>query len=395
MDDKILSPLYQNVNPAVFQLPTLPPFCVPPEDFDLWTDQNEREFKFWQGGKQITKDDYMDFLHTINKEYDMDDVFNKLEQGLEAFEKLASCMNIFPNYDLNKDLEESYIEKENAVMIKFIKTGFKFLKKNDLEVKNFIAYIKSNEEEASDNIIDKSGHSQQDEQAVRLSQLNSDAAISNEDTENVEVDFQVVKRKKKARKKKCKEKKVQRLLQYHLKLVEERGLPPSRLMQQHQLQTPKHSSSETCSRRNLLSEFGKLGRSGEETHQVPTKAAVVGSHSGSEEAVHGQSIVNENRISSGFNSPSLYSFSQPLEVSGNAGGSDARTLWMTPQQQGWTGVSSGYMQQSSLCSSPVTCLVWNPPVCQPTPTLPLPPCGQPAYCSSCMLFGNVFTVSPV
>ena len=48
---------------------------------------------------------------------------------------------------------------------KFIKTGFKFLKKNDLEVKNFIAYIKSNEEEASDNIIDKSGHSQQDEQA--------------------------------------------------------------------------------------------------------------------------------------------------------------------------------------------------------------------------------------
>ena len=231
--------------------------------------------------------------------------------------------------------------------------------------------------------------------AVRLSQSNIDAGTSNEDTENVDVDFQVVKRKKKARKKKCKEKKVQRLLQYHLKLVEERGLPPSRLMQQHQLQTPKNSSSETCSRRNLLSEFGKLGRNGEETHQVPTKAAVVGSHSGSEEAVHGQPIVNENRISSGFNSPSLYSFSQPLEVSGNAGGSDARTLWMTPQhfQQGWTGVSSGYMQQSSLCSSPVTCLVWNPPVCQPTP--PLPPSGQPAYCSSCMLFGNVFTVSPV
>ena len=101
--------------------------------------------------------------------------------------------------------------------------------------------------------------------AVRLSQSNIDAATSNEDTENVDVDFQVVKRKKKARKKKCKEKKVQRLLQYHLKLVEERGLPPSRLMQQHQLQTPKNSSSETCSRRNLLSEFGKLGRNGEDT----------------------------------------------------------------------------------------------------------------------------------
>ena len=38
--------LFQKANPAVFELPTLPPFRIPPEDFDLWTDQNERELEF-------------------------------------------------------------------------------------------------------------------------------------------------------------------------------------------------------------------------------------------------------------------------------------------------------------------------------------------------------------
>ena len=118
---------------------------------------------------------------------------------------------------------------------------------------------------------------------------------------------------------------------------------------------------------------------------------------------------NEAGTTSNLNSYSMLcsSSTSPPQVSyGNAGGSDARPQqWMTDWnyshhfQQGSTGVSSGYMQQTSLCSSPVTCFVWNPPVtpvcqAQPTPSLP-PSSGGPAYCSSCMLFGNVFTVSPV
>ena len=76
----------------------------------------------------------MDFLHTINNEYDMYDVFNKLEEGLEVFEKLVSCMNLFPNYDLKRDLEESYLEKENSMVKKFI---------NEVKVRNFIDFIKT------------------------------------------------------------------------------------------------------------------------------------------------------------------------------------------------------------------------------------------------------------
>ena len=189
---------------------------------------------------------------------------------------------------------------------------------------------------------------------------------------------------KKAKKNKSKEMKVPRLLKYHLKLVEEQGLPPSRLMQQQQqFQTPMLNSSENFKRRNLLHEFGKLGGSEEGKEKVvsqavPSGTAVVGG--GGEEIVP----VQPTYISSGY-----------------AGGSDAMphlmTEWNYPQhfQQGSTGVSSGYMQQTSLCSSPITLLGWNPPVqAQPTPP-PLPPGGRPAYCSSCMLFGNVFTVSPV
>ena len=95
----------------------------------------------------------MDFLHTINKEYDMDDVFNKLEEGLEVFEKLVSCMNLFPNYDLKRDLEESYLEKENSMVKKFIKSGVSFVKNNEVKVRNFIDFIKNREIEASDNIL--------------------------------------------------------------------------------------------------------------------------------------------------------------------------------------------------------------------------------------------------
>ena len=130
--------------------------------------------------------------------------------------------------------------------------------------------------------------------------------------------------------------------------------------------------------------------------------------------------IPHNLASSNLNCYSMLcsSSTSPPQVS-YAGWSDARpqqwmTDWNYPHhfQQGSTGVSSGYMQQPLLCSIPVTCFVWNPPVtpvcqAQPTPSLVTPVCqaqptpslppssGGPAYCSSCMLFGNVFTVGSV
>ena len=153
MDDNFLPPFPQkDFNPAVFLTPVIPPITVPPEDFKEWTDDDERAFAFWQGekGSKYTKEDYMDFLRIINHEFNMDEVFTKLEEGLEAFGKLLSCMNQFPNYDLINDLDESYTLEENDIMKEFVKFGFKFVKKRYKGVKKFILFVKKNDLEAEE-----------------------------------------------------------------------------------------------------------------------------------------------------------------------------------------------------------------------------------------------------
>ena len=72
----------------------------------------------------------MDFLRIINHDFNMDEVFAKLEEGLEAFGKLQSYMKQFPNYNLINDLDESYTLEENAIMKEFVK----FVKKRVTQV---------------------------------------------------------------------------------------------------------------------------------------------------------------------------------------------------------------------------------------------------------------------
>ena len=87
---------------------------------------------------------------------------------------------------------------------------------------------------------------------------------------------------------------------------------------------------------------------------------------------------------------------------GNVGGwSEARPWvqqggyqWSNPEQGFSTGITSSYPQQPMLYSSPQTCCGWSPPVCHTLPS-PFPPDTSPAYCSSCLVFGKVFTVSLV
>ena len=57
------------------------PITAPPEDFKQWTEDDERDFAFWQG-----KEDSKYFLHIVNSEFNIDEVFVKLEEGFEAFE---------------------------------------------------------------------------------------------------------------------------------------------------------------------------------------------------------------------------------------------------------------------------------------------------------------------
>ena len=70
--------------------------------------------------------DYRQFLLSLNMEYDMDEVFNRMDVGLEAFEKLVACMREFPKYNLSKDLDKMY-PKDSAVFKDFIKCGVDFV----------------------------------------------------------------------------------------------------------------------------------------------------------------------------------------------------------------------------------------------------------------------------
>ena len=163
-------------NPLVFQGSRLPPFCVPPEQLTSWTDRDEEDYKFWvTKDSKYTRDDYRPYLLSLNEEFNMGEVdYVKLEEGLEAFGKLLSCMKQFPNYNLSKDLDEAYIFEENAIMKEFIKFGVKFVKKRDAGVKKFRSFIKKYDLEAEESaLLSQQMDSNMDElTTAHLSQMN-------------------------------------------------------------------------------------------------------------------------------------------------------------------------------------------------------------------------------
>ena len=97
----------------------------------------------WHGKEdsKYTKQDYIDLLHIVYSEFNIDEVFVKLEEGFEAFGNLLSYMKQFPNYNLHKDLEESYNSEENVITKEFIKFGYKFVKKCVNGVYNFLGFV--------------------------------------------------------------------------------------------------------------------------------------------------------------------------------------------------------------------------------------------------------------
>ena len=58
----------------------------------------------------------------------MEDVFDKLETGLEAFEKLVALSSKLPKYNLADDLDEMYEGEGNQLVKDFIKLGDKFVR---------------------------------------------------------------------------------------------------------------------------------------------------------------------------------------------------------------------------------------------------------------------------
>ena len=198
------------------------------------------------------------------------------------------------------------------------------------------------------------------------------------------------------RRKKIIKKRMERLLRFHQKLVDQSGLPPSRLME---LQTPKLSPTGGRKRRKILDEFHLPGESLKE-QQIETKqrvpepgAPAVGTGSSAASSGAFQTLGQGTGISSGIKNFSTLSSGFPTGGWGNVGlslagqspgGSDARP-WVQQCGNGWNnmqqpsqdmfiGVTSGYTNHLSLCSSPqswVSLIAPRPAYCGLAQSTPL------------------------
>ena len=107
-----------------------PPFTVPPEELDSWDEGFENVYSEWKCNdiySKSSKEDYRQFVSNLNNEYNVEEVYDALEAGLEAFEKLITCTHKFPKFDLDEDLDAVYRKEEHTIVKDFIKWGFKFV----------------------------------------------------------------------------------------------------------------------------------------------------------------------------------------------------------------------------------------------------------------------------
>lgn len=108
-----------------------PPFLVPPEKFSDWDENFYEEFTLWKNHNSDRKDkkeeDFRQFLMDLNKEYNLEDIFDKLEIGWEAFEDLVNFIHRFKTYNLKEDLQTLYTDKDNIHMKDFLEWGARFV----------------------------------------------------------------------------------------------------------------------------------------------------------------------------------------------------------------------------------------------------------------------------
>jgi hypothetical protein len=211
----------------------------------------------------------------LNKEYNVEEVYDAIEAGLEAFEKLISCTCKFPKFDLDEDLNAVYRREDHAIVKDFIKWGFEFVnsyqngENPELVENDGVEETLGVAESANTELSQLKSEFQEDTSIAIAAQ---DIPINDKDKDRIrktfvdktplrtpamldttagaEMEQQISQGGKRNRKKskRSKERRQERLLKFHEKLVLTSGLPPSRLM-------------ETWGnvRRNLSGEFRELG----------------------------------------------------------------------------------------------------------------------------------------
>ena len=65
---------------------------LPPEKLDLWTEADKENYDIWKGEHQSiknTEEDYRLFIIQLNKDYKIEEIYDHIETGLSALERLV------------------------------------------------------------------------------------------------------------------------------------------------------------------------------------------------------------------------------------------------------------------------------------------------------------------
>ena len=400
-------------------------FLVPPKQLDEWDDEFEKEFSKWKCresniNSNYNKSDYRQYIINLNFEYNLDKIYDNLEMGLEAFKKLRELITRFPQYKLNDNLEKLYSDSENVK--DFITWGAEFVGSLDSDTVDLAIDCPNEPVGQPTNIDNEVAGSEPDGQLgysdkkapdveariVECSSEPEEQSAEDVSKDNDEVVDTPVTKKGKSSNSSRKAKRRKRLLKYQQKLVDTRGLPPSRLMQQ----TPELSSgleNPNLRKRNLLDSFAEYDDATGPNHPVPVVPLPVGTP---QAAVHPEMIgqVNQPLVgvygtsSTQSKLPMLCSISPPWASglgTGPVGGwstgwPEARPMMglnfnMPQSSYVYCGGNSTSMNQTSLSPSSQ----YMPGCQEGMPQPPYTPGGSPAFCYHCLQYGAVYTINLV
>ena len=328
-----------------------PPYLVPPEQQCLWNKEDEENYIKWKASVPIDykkgtgKVNYRQHVIDLNTEFDMEEVFDQLEIGLNAIEKLAHYIKAAPKYSLSDDLDSMYTSTEHLITKKFITMGAKFVE----DFQTGLSPPSETNLDMKDNILTK--------------ELTT--PVDKGGKEETEMESQETKIGKKLKKKKKKRSGQRRLLKFHQKLVKSCGLPPSKLM------------------RSLSKDFEDIG-----VVEANHTDLVIGEVETQE--------VSEDKQKDGETGKGC----QPETETGTSSRyKNQQLLCSSPWGlMNWLpyNPSQPVLNLPPYPPQPVLCMPYLPPPFQlrlytPPPTPTPQPILYTAYCSHCNLWGNVYS----
>ena len=389
-----------------------PPFQVPPEVLDHWDERFEEDFKKWKAkgnSKSATKLEYRQQIININSEWNMEEVFNQIEVGLAAIDKLIAYRKRYPTYNMNLDLDEMYDSKDIVIYKDFIKYGVKLVEHYEKKSSESEPVKNMEKQEIKKEMVDKI----KNEPADELSQLETNNKTPIETLESLNTEKKAERRKNKGRKKRQ-----ERLLKFQTKLVISSGLPPSRLMRKRLDQGSPPGQFNV--KKNLVQEFEQLAQPSVSQHgdggQLTPPVLMPGQPAAPVQMPGQQTYVlmPEQPASlpppphvqmPALTSPTVLMPGQPVSTSPPVlmpGQPAAPIPWQTApthldQLVSQIVASSGIKHFPTLCCSPVTFVgdMSTPAPGGMSKADPFPNSRNPAYCFHCLQFGNVFTINQV